>query len=97
MLMGRSRNDVVLPVEMSRLLDMGLYNPRDFRDTLPHILSYTFHYAASLSMSQLQLFDGLIDHITKLQNDVSYNVRVLKDKSEGHLKATREAVSSPLF
>jgi hypothetical protein len=37
-LTGRSRNDVVLPVDMSRLLDMGLYNPRDFRDTPPYTI-----------------------------------------------------------
>jgi hypothetical protein len=96
-LLDRTRNDVVLPIDMSCLLEMGLYNPHDPTNTPPHVLSHAFRYAASLSVAQLQLFNGLINHLTVLQNDVTYNVKILKEESEGHLKVTRDAVSSPLF
>jgi hypothetical protein len=96
-LSGRTRNDVVLPVDMNHLLGMGLYNPHDSRDTPPYVLSHAFRYTASLRVAQLQLFDGLVDHITVLQNDVTYNVGVLKEESKGHLKVTRDAVSNLLF
>jgi hypothetical protein len=48
-------------------------------------------------VAQLQLFDGLIEHITELQNNVTYNTRILKEESEGHLKATQDAVSDLLL
>jgi hypothetical protein len=92
----RSRNNVTLLTELTCLLEMGLYNPRDSQDSLPHVLSRAFRLAASLSVAQLQLFDGLVDHVTELQNDVTHNVKILNKESQDHLKATREAVSDLL-
>jgi hypothetical protein len=93
----RGRADVVLPMEMPHLLEMGLYNPCDSRNTLPHILSHVFRFATSLSMAQLQMFDGLIDTLTTLQNNMVHNVQILNEESQGHLKAAQEAVSGPLY
>jgi hypothetical protein len=56
-LSGRGREGVPLNPDMARLLEMGLYNPRDSKDVLTHMLSHTFRYAASLGVRQLAMFD----------------------------------------
>jgi hypothetical protein len=65
--------------------------------TTAEMVQWVFSDAASLSVAQLQLIDGLVGHITELQNDVTYNTRILKEESEGHLKATRDAVCGLLL
>jgi hypothetical protein len=59
LLLGRGRDGVPLNPDVARLLEMGLYNPRDSRDVPSHMLSHAFRYAASLGVGQLAMYDSL--------------------------------------
>ena len=83
---------MLLDPDMVRLLNMGLYNPRNAHDAPTHALSHSFRFAASLSVQQLRMIDSLGESITDINNDLVREILVLKEDREEHLHHIREAV-----
>jgi hypothetical protein len=74
-LSGRGREGVPLDPDMARLLDMGLYNPGDSRDTPTHMLSHAFCYAASLGVAQVAMCDSLAASFVTCHNVTVEDIR----------------------
>jgi hypothetical protein len=84
-LSGRGREGVLLDPDMARLLDMGLYNPRDSRDVPTHMLSHAFRYAASLGMAPVAMFDSLAASFVACHNATVEDIRRLKEDGNEYL------------
>jgi hypothetical protein len=93
-LLGRGREGVPLKPNMARLLEMGLYNPRDNRDTPSHMLSHAFRYAASLGVGQLAIFDSLAAMFLSYHNVTMEDIWRLKEDGTEYLTHLRREVSS---
>jgi hypothetical protein len=75
LLLGRGREGVPLNPDMAHLLDMGLYNPCDSRDTPTHMLSHAFRYTASLGVAQVAMFDSLAASFVSCHNVTMEDIR----------------------
>jgi hypothetical protein len=84
-LLGRGREGVLLDPDMFRLLEMGLYNLWDSRDVPSHMLSHTFHYAASLGVGQLAMFDSLAATMVSCHNATIKDIEHLKEDGTKYL------------
>jgi hypothetical protein len=93
LLSGRGREGVLLDPDMARLLDMGLYNPRDSRDAPTHMLSHAFRYAASLAVAQVAMFDSLAASFVTCHNTTMEDIRRLKEDGNEYLTHLRREVS----
>jgi hypothetical protein len=85
LLLGRGREGVLLDPDMARLLDMGLYNPRDSRDAPTHMLSHAFWYAASLGVAQVALFDTLAASHVSCHNATVEDIRRLREDGNEYM------------
>jgi hypothetical protein len=92
-LSGRGREGVPLDPDMAWLLDMGLYNPRDSRDTPTHMLSHAFRYAASLGVAQVALFDMLAASHVSCHNATVEDIRRLREDGNEYMTHLRREVS----
>jgi hypothetical protein len=92
-LSGRGREGIPLDPDMARLLDMGLYNPRDSRDAPTHMLSHAFQYAASLGVAQVALFDTLAASHVSCHNATVEDIRHLREDGVEFMSHLRREVS----
>jgi hypothetical protein len=92
-LSGRGREGVLLDPNVARLLDMGLYNPHDSRDAPTHMLSHAFHYAASLGVGQLAMFDSLAATFMSCHNENVEEIKRLKADGNEYLTHLHREVS----